>query len=374
MLTNECGCPYGNCDCDVMPSNLPPMRQPHVAIFCKTGKQHHGRGPYNAGGLASNAMHSVAVLRKMGVQANLFLVERLSDIIAELADTPSITVAIIEAVWVKASDAIKLAQTFPHVQIVVRAHSKIGFLQVEPEAIPVMLDIIAASKKQKNLHFSSNNEEFTRTLIETYGPCLYLPNLYDIEAAPRRRIHGRNEPLRIASFGATRLLKLHPNAALAAIQTAKRMGRDLDFYVNTDTTPGGDSVRNTIKNLCKGETDIEVSLVQMPWQPADEFKETIGSMDLVMQLSATETFCLVAADAIASGVPVIVSTAIDWVPKHYQTNADLTSEVADAAVDTLKHEERATRRQLKALCSYVKNAKTVWGKFLGLKVSGWGCR
>src|SRR6185369_11315812 len=135
-----------------------------------------------------------------------------------------------------------------------------------------------------NIHFSSNNLEFSESLSEVYGRCLYLPNLYDLESSPEHHRHHHlvkhsltQPPLRIASFGASRLLKLHPSAALAALQIARAEGRQLEFYVNTDKTPGGESVRRTVRNMFAGLEDAK--LIEVGWQDGQVFKKTISSMD-----------------------------------------------------------------------------------------------
>lgn len=337
-----------------------------VVIFYRNSKTIPGKpGPYHAGGLASNALHSVGVLREMGVDADLQAVTGFSEVI-DRVQKDRVTHAIVEAVWVMPAEVIRFAHNFPHVKIVVRAHSKIGFLQVEPEAIPVMRDLIDIHDRHgyQNVIFSSNNAEFTSSLEEVYGNCLYLPNLYDLSSA-----HPRHQTcdgkLRIASFGATRLLKLHPAAALAALQVACRYDSDLEFYVNTDKTPGGESVRNTMRNLFK---DLDwARLIEISWQDAQTFKETIANMDVVLQMSATETFCLVASDAVASGVPVVVGPAIEWIPTEFQVRIDDTSLIADKVCDVFGERNRVVKLEQEALRNFIKHAKKVWSDFLELK-------
>lgn len=313
---------------------------------------------YNVGGLAANALHTADVLRRYGIDVDPIGVKDLDEVRSAVGTfCPSHVV--IEAVWVKPAEMIQLARDYPLVEFIVRAHSKMGFLQVEPEAIPVMRAIIDCGLR--NLHFSSNNQEFAQSLSEVYGPTVYLPNLYDLNGSPKvTHVAG---PVKIASFGANRLLKLHPSAALAALQIAKRLGRPLEFYINSDATPGGESVRRSVRNLLAGLPDVK--LIEIKWQPADEFRKTIAAMDLVIQISATETFCMVAADAISSGVPAVVGPAISWMPKRFQADIDQTDEVAQIGVELIEHKPYA-KRQADALNDYLWDAKQVWFQFLGL--------
>lgn len=331
------------------------------AIFYRVSPGHPSNGPYSyrTGGLHANALHSSTTLNLLGHDAECYGVKNFQEMVTILDMFP-ITHAIIEAVWVTHSQVQQLSDRYPDTQFVVRAHSKIGFLQVEPEAIPVIRKLICLSETNPNISFATNNEEFSHALREAYGKCLYLPNLYDLGGAPEKVENTRGN-LKIASFGATRLLKLHPCAALAALQIARRLGKNLEFYINVDKTPGGESVRNTIRNML---ADIPwAKLVEVPWQDVETFKETVASMDLVIQLSCTETFCLVAADAVASGVPVVAGPAIGWLPDSCTTNIDDTSAVASLGVKALTNRCFVAREQ-KYLKRFVKRAERKWLEFL----------
>jgi glycosyltransferase involved in cell wall biosynthesis len=345
-------------------------RQMKVVIVYKKAKSASDpniKNPYNAGGLATNALHSVAVLNELGVNTHLLQVGEFADITTYLNENMGVTHMIIEAIWITVTQLKELGEAFPETQVVVRAHSKMGFLQVEPDAITVMRKIIDLNKVLKNVHFGSNNIEFAEAIREAYGSCVYLPNLYDVAGAPVAK--KKSDRLSIASFGASRLLKLHPSAALAALQIAKRLGRGLDFYINVDKTPGGESVRRSIKNLLQGEPNV--TLIEVGWQDSETFKKTIASMDLVIQLSATETFCMVAADAIASGVPVVGSPSIQWLPEAYRADADHTTTVANAGVYALTKPKLAVRAESNALLDYLAHAEAVWLKFVGRKPRPW---
>jgi hypothetical protein len=338
-------------------------RTTKLRIFYKSKSSGKGNNPYHTGGLAANALHTVGVLRREGVDVDLVAVTSFADLAAYLRANPDTTHAVIEAVWTKPAEIVLLAAAHPHLKIVVRAHSKIGFLQVEPEAIPIMRSLIALGEEYPNISFSSNNQEFCDALGEVYGDVLYLPNLFDWDGSPPKKTH-HDRVLRLASFGATRLLKLHSCAALAALQVGMRLDRQLEFYVNVDNTPGGDSVRKTMRNLFANLSWAK--LVEVSWQDADTFRETIAEMDLVFQLSATETFCLVAADAVSSGVPVIVGEAVSWVPERYQANVDDTSEAATEAIRALESSKKTVRVQQEALNDFVESSTKVWRQFLGM--------
>lgn len=330
--------------------------RPRIAICYKGIRT--GHYPTKSGGLAANANHSVAVLRNLGYEANAYCVDGV-DNVHDLARR--YTHVIIEAVWMRTSEVEYLAKSFPKVVFVIRAHSKIGFLQVEPEAITVLREIITLSKMLDNLRFSSNNEDFAKSLSAIYGPTFYLPNLYHFGKTAQKS-SASDGTVKIASFGASRLLKLHPNAALVALQAAAKLGRPLEFYINTDRTPGGDSVRKTMRNMFSGLR--RARLIELGWQDQEEFRATIAQMDLVFQLSATETFCLVAADAVAGGVPILTSPAIAWNPKEYQVDADNAATATARTIQVLDQKKHVVKAQTYALYDYLISAVAIWHNWL----------
>jgi glycosyltransferase involved in cell wall biosynthesis len=82
-------------------------------------------------------------------------------------------------------------------------------------------------------------------------------------------------------------------------------------------------------------------------------------MHLVLQPSYTESFNVVTADAIAEGVPVVTSDAINWVPTHWQACADEPRDVARVAEQLLRDPNAA------------RDGRAALERFIELGVSGW---
>lgn len=330
-----------------------------LRIFYKKGYD-KGKG-YKAGGLAANAAHTVTVLGNLGYDVERVAVTSPDEVTQYLRAHAHVTHVVLEAIWVTAEQLSNLAAEFGSTIFVVRAHSKMGFLQVEPEALPEIRKIIDTP----GVYFSSNNLEFADALSEVYGSCLYLPNLYSLPPfTPDPFFYGCGT-LRIASFGASRLLKLHPNAALAALRIAKRLNQELDFYVNIDSTPGGESVRRTIDNMFAGLSWARV--IRVPWQDQASFRDLIAEMDLVIQLSATETFCMVAADAVATGVPVVGGPAISWLPSKFQVgidDSDAAATLGTAILSKRSAYRKAAFAEYNELIKFISSATDVWTSFL----------
>ena len=71
--------------------------------------------------------------------------------------------------------------------------------------------------------------------------------------------------------------------------------------MNRVENAGSQGILQAIRNLYNGVPWAK--LVEHPWEDWKSFRKTIGTMDLTIQASYTETFNIVAADSIVEGVP-----------------------------------------------------------------------
>ncbi len=329
----------------------------HIAIFYRNF-QSKGGGDYKHVGLGVNAVHTAAVLRRHDVEVTVHGIWDGYDIAKILRTSPA-THALIEAPFIGAPDLDRvLLQPFPHIKFLCRAHSQISFLQVEAGAIKMIREY--GELKAPNFSLASNSQSLAQLLGRVYDAhCVWLPNLYDITPnVIKRPVHVTGSGvLRVSSFGAIRLLKNHTGAAGAALEIARRLGKKLEFYINSDREEHGKGVVAAIKNMFSGLD--WASVVEVPWQDWQEFRKTVAGMDLCLQPSFTETFCLVMADAASQGVPCVGSTAIDWLPQDYQTNPD---DVHDIALrGTIALFERSSGLRCRAsLENHVEMATKLW--------------
>ncbi len=107
-------------------------------------------------------------------------------------------------------------------------------------------------------------------------------------------------------------------------------------------------------------------VVRNDWETWPQFLGTVGSMDLLIQPSYTETFNMVTADGIARGVPSVVGEAIAWAPKNWMAATDSASDLADRAV-ALLHDPRAIEQGVDALIASNEAALREWKGFLALR-------
>jgi hypothetical protein len=314
-------------------------------------------------GLGVCALHTARVLRRHRIRADVVAVWEPEDVAQMLAETPSVSHCIIEALWIGTTALASLLREFPRVHFLVRAHSEVGFLQVEPGAISLLREQMLLAEQELNLTVAANSRRLTEFLRSTYDAhVLYLPNVYDLERVQRRRDERHDHRLlRIGAFGALRWLKNHTTAAAAALAMARERGCDLELWMSVDREEHGRTVLQSVRNLFAGLPWAR--LHEAPWAPWAAFRRTVGAMDLTMQPSFTETFNIVTADSVAEGVPAVVSHAVEWVPAAWKTNPDDIHEMARVGSALLSHPGSA-EEGLRALERYTENAITLWKSYL----------
>lgn len=343
----------------------PDMKSAHLIIYYRNFMAVNSN--YCHVGLGVNALHTAKVLRRQGMRVDVQGVREPADIekhLDSLLFPP--THVLIEAPWITIPNLGYFLSKYHTVHFVVRAHSQIGFLQVEAGAIDLIRQMILLQESALNFTNASNSERLIDFLNKTYtGNSLFLPNLYDLERVHRKRdTDHQYRRLLIGSFGALRLLKNHTTAAAAAMMIAERRRCDLEFYVsvNREENPGSKGILQAIRNMFARVP--WATLVESPWEPWASFRRTVAAMDLCMQTSFTETFNLATADATAEGVPVVVSSAIEWAPSHWMASVDDAADCARVGMALLSDPQSA-EEGLKALRSYVERGTAIWLKYLG---------
>jgi len=317
-------------------------------------------------GLGVNALHTARVLRRYKIHVDIHGVRHPHEIVEILNKTPTCTHALIEAPWIQTPILNSWCLQYPSVHFIVRSHSQVGFLVVEPGAINLIRDDILLQESQLNFTLSGNSKQFKEWIETSYsGHVLYLPNLYDFDRAfVKKDFTHDHKLLRVSSFGALRLLKNHTTAAAAALMIAKQRNCDLEFHISANREEGitGGVVARAIRNMMGNLPGVK--LIEDGWKNWAEFRRLVATMDLAIQVSHTETFNIATADATAEGVPSVVTPAIEWAPKHWQADPDDVEEIARIG-NSLLWSDRAAAEGLKALQQFQKEAVQIWLQYLG---------
>jgi hypothetical protein len=301
-------------------------------------------------GLRKSAMFVVDMLLSEGYRAKLVEAIDGNSIDALVAQYKPARV-VIEAIWVTPEKMAELQKLWPKVKWTVRIHSEIPFLANEGMAISWI-----AWYKAQGIDVAFNSQQ-TRDDFAHFWSVSYLPNYY-----PLRKPRAARPPsgvLNVGCFGAIRPLKNQLIQAFGAAEYARSVSKRLVFHMNGSRIEQSGS--NNLKNISAFLTAAGCTLELHPWLEHDDFLELIAEMDICLQVSLSESFNLVSADAVSMGVPLVGSEAISWLPRRSQADVDSAASIvsamnkADATAVAMNHE---------ALENYLANAVTAWSDWI----------
>lgn len=314
-------------------------------------------------GLGVAAINTAKVLRREGIQTEVWPILSASDLRKRLDRAPQKHV-IISAPWIPAPDLQSLSNDYPETQFTITCHSNVGFLQADRNGVKLVREIMEIELGTANVHLAGNSRRFCHWIQAAFGaPCAFLPNLYYLASEPVRRqqpFHGGH--LRVGIFGATRPLKNLMSAAAAALEISRRMRVPLELWLSAGRVEGGgDGVLAAVKEMLHGLPHVHLML--NGWQSWQKFRTTVGHMHLLLQPSYTESFNMVTADGVAEGVPSVVSDAIDWAPDDWKANVDDVLDIARIG-RRLVLDHHAAHEGFRALESYVADGVHSYKHFL----------
>ena len=315
-------------------------------------------------GLGVAALNNAKVLRAAGVRCDVESIFSTGDLQTLLAATPR-THVVISAPWIDTATLSKVVKTYSNTQFFVVSHSNVGFLQADSNGVALFKEGMELEAGTFNFRVAGNSDKFCRAVKTMFGkPCALLPNCYYLDGHTPPARHPDTGTIRIGAFGAVRPLKNFMTAAGAALGVARATRRPVEFTMSSGRAEGGgDTTARAVMQLLKNEPGV--TLMQNGWTSWDLFRNTVGHQHLLLQPSYTESFNMVTADGIAKGVPSVVSEAIDWVPKRWQSHFD---DVSSMTVDCLHvlHSPDEARQGLRHLVAHNELGLQAWGDALGL--------
>jgi glycosyltransferase involved in cell wall biosynthesis len=284
---------------------------------------------------------------------------------ATLAHHVPITHVVSSAPWIPTAELSLMASKYPDVEFTVLSHSNVGFLQADPRAISLLREGADLERALPNFHVAANSKALRNWWQAAYQtPMLLLPNMYPFEGI-RRKPGWSGGKLRIGCFCAIRPYKNVLTAAAAALEVGVRLrASDMEFWISGGRNEGGGTIAEAIHQMYVNVPRARVVLNH--WESWPQFLGTVGSMDLLIQPSYTETFNMVTADGIARGVPSVVGEAIAWAPQNWMAATDSACDLADRAV-ALLHDPRAIEQGAEALIASNEAALREWEGFLELR-------
>lgn len=329
-------------------------------------KSREGNWGYASGssGLANSVRFVVDMLTSHGIEAKAVEVQDNNCIDREVtAYRP--THVIVEAFWVVPEKFDVLKALHPRVRWIVRDHSETPFLANEGIAFGWTAAYLArgvevmcnAPRAVGDMQVVASACAHPETLV-TYGPNYYpTPSGGEINAKPMP-----SDVIDIGCFGAIRPLKNHMVQAIAAMAFADAAGLSLRFHVNATRVEGNGSP--VLKNLREVFAASRHELVEHGWQEHADFLRLMATMDICMQVSFTETFNIVAADAMASSVPVVASSEFPWLGDYAFADPTSSKGIAALLMEIWAESDVARsyrlHRQRRDMVNYNRRSECVW--------------
>ena len=324
--------------------------KPRVLFLIKKFYDYYG--PHHvSNGLRTSALLVVEMLNRQGFDV----------VLAEAIDGNSIDAlvfkyrpdrVVIEAIWVTPAKMAELQRLWPDVNWTVRVHSELPFLAAEGCAINWL-----ASYEKQDVEVSFNSLQAVED-FQVIGKSVYLPNYYPV-GSPRRETN-TGSVLNIGCFGAIRPLKNQLIQAFAAVAYADKYGKKMVFHMNGSRIEQNGS--NNLKNIQALIEATNYGLELHPWMDYEDFLRLIAKMDICLAVSLSESFCIVAANAVSVGVPLVGSDAISWLPSEAQAPVDSVSGIVEV-MDSAFH-KRAVKRNRNALEKFSKRSMAIWRQWM----------
>jgi hypothetical protein len=320
-------------------------------------------------GLYNSVRFIVDMLKDNDVEAKLVHVVDNNGIDKEVHQYKP-THVIIEAYWVVPEKFDVLMRLHPKVKWIVRDHSKTEFLASEGIAFGWTLEYM-----KRGIEISCNSLEAVADMRKLAVGCgfnpnlvTYSPNYYPLyesyNPAPKQEGHQvftHSGWIDIGCFGAIRPLKNNVNQAIAAIDFANDIGGKMRFHINSTRVEGMASP--ILKNIREifARTKIH-QLVEHEWMDHHDFRHMLKRMEIVSQVTFSETFNIVAADAVSVGVPVVGSAQIPWLQNHSVADPNSVESISRRYRSVWKDTEWGyfPHQQYHSLLKYSQTSKDVW--------------
>jgi len=277
---------------------------------CAKDWSYSGSGKPLCSGLFNSASMACDMLKMLGYEAEIIHVTDGNDIHRECVRFKA-DICIIEAFWCPPYKFGDLLKALPKTRFIVRNHSETPFLSSEGIAFGWMKEYA----EFPNVWIAPNS-------MRMFGDSLAMGiPLNKLRCLPNYYSHDKKHPigskwaslgeLNVGCFGAVRPLKNVIIQALAAIQFARDNDVHLRFHINGNRVEGnGGPILKNLRHIFEKSGGSE--LIEHDWMDSQDFRSLIGTMDLVTQVSLSETFNIVLADAVFAGVPVVGSAEVPW--------------------------------------------------------------
>lgn len=333
------------------------MKKKRILFLCKLNNSygsHYGKlsGLFNSATFVAQALSDVHETKVVRVVDANCIDKEVFDFKPDLV--------VLEAVWVTPDKLRELVSIprYKDIKWLVRVHSKPTFLANEGVAMKWLTEYLDIP----NVIISGNNKDFNSMIRAIGGHSVYLPNIYLYE--PKKTDFDEDKSyIDIGCFGAIRPMKNHLQQAVAAIIFANRIGLKLRFHINgTRCEQQGDNVLKNLRALFK-ETHHE--LIEHGWLKHEDFLTLVGTMDLGLQVSLSESFNIVSADFVSQNIPIVTSDEVEFISSlYYADSGDIWSVVEALEFAYYVRQFDFQKINQKHLDKHNRSAKRKWLNFL----------
>jgi hypothetical protein len=187
----------------------------------------------------------------------------------------------------------------------------------------------------------------------------YLPNYFPTTYTTPPAKPSPERGVNIGCFGAVRLLKNHLIQAVAALTLSETIKLPVHFHINGGRVEGqGGPVLKSLRALFAA-TPYGM-LVEHDWLDRAAFLALLQTMDISAQVSMTETFNIVTADAVACSIPVVVSSEIDWLDPAFHADPTSASDILAHFVKAYGAGPAIIAQQQRCLTAFSANSAQAW--------------
>lgn len=315
-------------------------------------------------GLYNSAMFVSDMLTDLKIENKISVVTDNNSIDKEVSLYKP-THVIIEALWVVPSKFEVLKKLHPNVKWIIRIHSNTPFIANEGIAFEWMtkylkLDNVILAPNSLKMVNDLNVVVKNMNISNTNEKIIYLPNYYP-QNFELKIIDRKKDEINISCFGAIRPLKNQLIQAIAAIDFANKIGKNLVFHINGGRLEQkGENVLKNIKSLFDSVSDKGHKLVIHEWLDRKNFIKICEEMDMGLQISFSETFNIVTCDLLTNGVPVVVSKDIDWMSWLSKSDRNDVNKITKKMLFTYYTEPLITWYNQFKLNKYLNKTKSIW--------------
>ena len=365
--------------CNNMPTSASNLARPHSlcpstsTVRCLIAYKTRPKAASHIG-LGVSALNTSQVLRSHGFWVDVVGINSAADLEAQITARDAdairrgqipVSHVVVSAPWIPTTDWMRLVSGHTSIEFTELCHSNVGFLQADPNAVKLIRAGLDLQRQWHNFSVAANSRKFQEWMLRAYGAdILHLPNLYNLQhdepSMMRTRPPYTGGVLRIGSFGAIRILKNQLTACAAALEIARRLGADTEFWLSYGRLEGPGSVLASIHQMGAGVKGFTIKTNH--WETWPQFTATIRHMNLLLQPSFTESFNMVTADGVSQGVPSVTGDAIEWVPPNWKAEPDNALDVANKAVGLL-YDPMAAREGWKSLETHNERGLCDWKKW-----------